>query len=173
MKARFVALILLLLMLPSCSAQGVGKTPDAIAREIALHSDLLSSCVKEMEALGEDRIYVAMEAKKARGGEKPSDQDKIPRLVSYVKESDDRKEIENPVLEETLQTFGLALIFFQTGSDARRCVIFSYTKENDTGVQNGFYYSYDALPCAWWGRSAKLVKKDDRFLQLSKTGSGA
>jgi len=130
-------------------------------------------CIREMEAFGCDRIYVALEEKEKKTAEtseqdqpKP-DRDKI--LVSYEKESDKRTEIDSPVLREAIETFDLALILFQTDSDARRSVLFSFHKENENGgIQNGFYYSYDHLPCGWWGRKAELKKKDNRYLQVSQ-----
>lgn len=169
---RLVALFLALtLSLCACAR----KAPEAgeVADTVTENRDLLLACVAEMEALGQDRVYVAMEAKKAEEGQTLSQEDKLPRLVSYPKESDDREEIENPTLQRAIESLSLALIFFQTAADGRRCVIFSYTKENASGIQNGFYYSYDALPCAWWGRRAQLIRQNDRHIQLSRDGKGA
>ena len=129
-----------------------------------------------MEAFGAERCYVAMELPKE---EEPataetletSEVPKEKRLVYYEKESDDRTEIENEALQTLLERYGLQLIFFQTASDSRRCVIFSFHKESADGIHKGLYYSYDALPCAWWGRRAELVKKDGRYLQVQKNGT--
>ena len=96
---------------------------------------------------------------------------KEKRLVYYEKESDDRTEIENEALQTLLERYGFQLIFFQTASDSRRCVIFSFHKESADGIHKGLYYSYDALPCAWWGRRAELAKQDGRYLQVQKNGT--
>ncbi len=117
-----------------------------------------------MEAFSTERIYVAIEDNK-------DTEEKDPRLVSYEKESGTRSEIENETLEKTLTELGLKLIFFQTAADARRCVIFSFEKESYQGIAYGFYYSFDALPCGWWGREAKLKKKDGRYLQIDAKGT--
>ncbi len=163
MKRLFFLSLSFLLLLCSCSPSYPNANETAV--QVKNNRALLEQCVEEMEKFGEERIYVAME--KEEEGEKI-------RLVSYPKESGDRTEIENPVLERALLDLGLALIFYQTASDSRRCVIFSYTKENQSdGVQNGFYYSFDSLPCAWWGRRGNLKRQGGRYLQLNKNGDAA
>ncbi len=167
---RIFLILASLLFLTSCTSEiGKVKNANSVAALVLENRDLFLSCTEEMATFGEERIYVAMEEKE---GEELSAEEKKPRLVSYIKESDDREEIENEILEKTLAEFGFKVIFFQTASDGRQCVIFSYTKENDGGVQNGFYYSPDDLPCAFWGRKGDLVREGERYLQLQKNGGG-
>ncbi len=170
MKRLIPILLIFSLLFCSCSSTAP-STPDAnkCAKMLLSGEELFLDCVEEMEKFGEERIYVAMEAKEAKEGEEPQK----PRLVSYPKESDDRTEIENETLERALTEFGFKLIFFQTASNSRRSVIFSFSKEGDSGIQNGIYYSYDTLPCAWWGRNSDLVKKHGRWLQIDKSGNAA
>jgi len=137
--------------------------------------ELLIQCAEEMQKFGAERIYVAVEFPKKeekKDGDTPTVSTEAPvaRLVSFEKESDDRTEIENPILEEAIKTLGLELIFFQTASDSRQTVIFSYSRESDNGIQQGFYYSFDALPAGWWGRKAELERKDQKWLQMNQKG---
>ncbi len=170
---RLFLIFCALLLLASCSAQqNAVKKANAVAKTVLENREIFLSCAEEMAALGEERIYVAMEAEKEKEGETLSEEGKEPRLVSYVKESDDREEIANKILENALTEFGFQLIFFQTASNGKRCVIFSFTKENDPGIQNGFYFTPDDLPRAFWGRNAELEKEGDRYLQIAKKGSG-
>lgn len=169
MKRLILPILILALLLTSCSSSATTMDANGCAKLLTTAEDLLLACVAEMEKFGEDRIYVAMESEKAEEGEEP----KPPRLVSYPKESEDRTEIQNETLERALTELGFKLIFFQTANNSRRCVIFSFSKENDSGIQNGLYYSYDTLPCAWWGRNADLVKKHGRWLQIDKSGNAA
>lgn len=169
--------LLFLLSLSSCSEEGKTKSANAVFSEVKSEKELLLRAVSEMEAFGEERIYVALEAEKAEE-EEDSSAEALPetgaekRLVSFITEGGDREEIENALLQEVLEKFGLEVIFFQTSSDARRCVIFSYSREKEhKGLQNGFYYSFDSLPCAWWGREAKLKKDKNRFVQSNTDGS--
>ena len=163
MKRLFFLFLSVLLFLCSCSPSYPHANETAL--QVKNNRALLEQCVEEMEKFGKERIYVAME--KEEEGERI-------RLVSYPKESGERTEIENPVLERALLDLDLSLIFYQTASDSRRCVIFSYTKENQTeGVQNGFYYSFDSLPCAWWGRRGELKRQGERYLQLNRNGGAA
>lgn len=159
----------LLFFLNSCSDSAHPLTPNQVRALVQKNEDLFLQCTLAMESLGEERIYVALEEETVNleNGETKTEK----RLVSYLTQSGDRNKIENEVLEKALAQFGFQLIFFQTGSDSRRVVIFSYTKESAGGIQNGFYYSYDALPAAWWGRTAKLMRKADRYLQINETGS--
>ena len=163
MKRLLFLLMAAVLTLSSCSNAEKQQDANSCAKLLAENEKLLLSCVTEMEQFEKDRIYAAMEPKD--GG--------ADRLVSYEKESDDRTEIENDVLENALKECGFRLIFFQTASDSRRCVIFSFAKEKDDGTVCGIYYSYDALPCAWWGRKAELVKKDGRYLQIDRSGNAS
>ena len=169
MKRLFSLLLAATLLLSACSTGAQRHNANSCAVLLDNEEALFLACVAEMEAFGEERIYVAMEAEETKEGEKM----RPPRLVSYVKESDDRKEIENEALQKVLTEYGFRLIFFQTASDSRRSVIFSYSKESDSGVQNGIYYTYDALPCAWWGRKGELVRKHGRWLQIDRSGDAA
>ncbi len=170
MKRGFICLFLLFpLLLASCqSSSSHGPDADEIFSAVKKNRDLFTRCAAEMEALGEDRIYVAMEPVETKEGEPETGGERRARLVSYGKESDSRTEITNPVLQEALERFGLALIFFQTSSDSRRTVIFSFAKENQIGTVNGFYYSFDSQPSAWWGRRGDLVKSGSGFLQTNQ-----
>lgn len=169
MKRLLPFLLSLTLLLSSCGAGGAAHNANSCAKMLVSFEELLLECVAEMEKFGEDRIYVAMEAEEVKEGEEA----KPPRLVSYPKESEERTEIENEILQRAITELGFRLIFFQTASNSRRCVIFSFSKEGDSGIQNGIYYSYDTLPCAWWGRNADLVKKHGRWLQIDKSGNAA
>jgi hypothetical protein len=123
--------------------------------------EIFLSCAEEMKRFGEERLYVAIE-----------EMDGNQFLVSYAKESDDRKIIENEILENALLRFGFALIFFQTGKDSKESVIFSYTKESDAkGIQNGFYYSFSGTPRAYWGRSDALSEKGGMYIQTDPLSS--
>ena len=167
MKRLFSFLLLGAILLTGCSAGQDKKSAGQIFAMVEENKDLFLSCVEEMASLGEDRIYVALEEKETSEETKAS-----PRPVSYLKESGERTEIESDALEKALADFGLRLIFFQTASDGRQCVIFSFTKENEQGkVQNGFYYSFDSLPCAWWGRKGELIRRKKNYLQLQPDGS--
>ena len=167
---RLIPLILCVsLLLSACNSPTAASNANSCAKMLVAGEEDFLACVAEMERFGEERIYVAMEESETKEGEEP----KPPRLVSYPKESDDRTEIENEILERALTEYGFRLIFFQTASDSRRSVIFSFSKENDTGIQNGIYYSYDTLPCAWWGRKGDLVKKHGRWLQIDRSGNAA
>jgi hypothetical protein len=176
MKRLAGLLLLFSLALSSCGSGGsiIANTMDHWLEQ---DGDLFLTCVNEMEAFGEERCYVAMEEPKkeeAEAEETLSETTEFPkekRLVFYEKESGDRTEIENEALQTLLERYGFQLIFFQTASDSRRCVIFSFCKETAEGVHKGLYYSYDALPCAWWGRRAELVKQDGRYLQMQKNGT--
>lgn len=157
--------MLCLFLLSSCSSEKP-LSANRILSYVNENADLFTQCALEMEKMGEERIYVAMEVPEEQEGDPP-------RLVSYGKESDTRTEITNPVLQEALERFGFRVIYFQTASDARRCVIFSFEKETFSGVVKGVYYSFDALPCAWWGRKGELTKKDNRYLQLTNGTDGS
>ncbi len=169
MKRLSLFFLTSLLCLSACSTGTPAKTANSCEKMLVANEDFFLECVSEMEKFGEERIYVAMEAPEAKEGEEA----KPPRLVSYIKESDDREEIENEILEKALTEYGFRLIFFQTAGNSRQSVIFSYSKETDSGVQNGIYYTYDTLPCAWWGRKGDLVKKHGRWLQIGRTGNAA
>lgn len=164
MKKLFLFLLSLAFLLSSCGDGGTTKKASDIFAVVKENGEALTQCAEEMKAFGMDRIYVAIEDNKET-------KEKDPRLVSYEKESGERSEIENESLEKALKDFGLKLIFFQTAADARQCVIFSFEKEAFEGIAYGFYYSFDVLPCGWWGREAKLKKKDGRFLQIDQNGS--
>ena len=168
MKRYLAAVLCFPLLLCACSAP-TSHNANSCAKLLVAGEELFLDCVAEMEAFGEERIYVAMEEPEAKEGEEP----RPARLVSYVKESDDRTEIENEILERALTEYGFRLIFYQTASNSRRCVIFSFAKESDSGIQNGLYYSYDTLPCAWWGRKGELVRKHGRYLQIDRSGNAA
>lgn len=169
MKKIIPILLIFALLFSSCTSSSDTRNANSCAKMLQDSEDLLLQCVAEMEKFGDDRMYVAMESEEVEDGEEP----KPPRLVSYPKESEDRTEIENETLERALTQLGFRLIFFQTANNSRRCVIFSYAKESDSGIQNGIYYTYDTLPCAWWGRNAELVKKHGRWLQIDKSGNAA
>lgn len=165
----FIALATALLLCSCSSSSTTKRDANSCAKMLVAGEELFLACVEEMEKFGEDRLYVAMEAKEVKEGEEPQP----PRLVSYPKESEERTEIENETLERALTEFGFKLIFFQTAGNSRRSVIFSFSKEGDSGIQNGIYYSYDTLPCAWWGRNSDLVKKHGRWLQIDRSGNAA
>lgn len=167
MRRVLIVLFSVTLLLSSCSYGRETQSPDGIALSVKENEKLLLQCVAEMEKLGSERIYVAMEKPKSEKGEEIVTAE--VRLVSYEKESDDRTEIQSESLEKALTLLGLKLIFFQTASDARRCVIFSFQKESEKSAQ-GFYYSYDALPCGWWGRAADLERRDGRYFQANQKG---
>jgi hypothetical protein len=175
-KRFLICALSLCLLLSACSsAETRSHAFSQILHTVQEHRELLLDCVKEMEAFGLERIYVAIEEPKKEEDEDEEEtvtaEPAEPRLVSFEKETDDRTEIENETLENAIRTMGLELIFFQTASDARRVVIFSFSRENDTdSIQHGFYYSYDGQPAAWWGRKAELVHKDNKWLQISKNG---
>ncbi|MBR2615281.1 MAG: hypothetical protein IKC69_01220 [Clostridia bacterium] len=178
MKHRLTALFLALLFLPSCAEAREAKNANELRRTVAENRDLLLACVREMEAFGEERIYVAVEylEEEQENGESLNETEtaeKPPRekkLVSFTKETDDRVEIESETLRRAIDEIGLELIFYQTAADSRRTVIFSFTREKHDGTQTGFYYSFDDQPSGWWGRVAKLEKKDNRYLQASENG---
>ncbi len=167
---RLCSLLLLLSLLFLSACRGDVPSHQSANLVIAIvkeNTELFTRCVEEMESFHLERIYVALEQEETEEWQTVTGE---TRLVSFEKESDDRTEIENEILEEALSTFGFEVIFFQTASDSRRNVIFSFTRESDDGVQNGFYYSYDALPSGWWGRRAQLERKDNRYLQANKNG---
>ncbi|MBE6712321.1 MAG: hypothetical protein E7580_02240 [Ruminococcaceae bacterium] len=164
MKRYISAVLCTLLLLTSCTGEKAAPDANSCAKYLEENESFFLECVAEMEKFGEDRIYVAMEADEKK-------KDSKARLVSYPKESEDRTEIENELLEKALTQYGFRLILFQTASDARRSVIFSYTKEKDDGIQNGIYYSYDSLPCPWWGRKAELTRRDGRWIQIDRAGN--
>ncbi len=164
MKKTFLFFLSFAFFLTACSDGGTTKKASDIFTLVKENGAVLTQCAEEMKAFGMDRIYVAMEDNK-------DTEENDPRLVSYEKESGERSEIENETLQKALENFGLKLIFFQTATDARQCVIFSFEKEAFQGIAYGFYYSFDALPCGWWGREADLKKKDGRYLQIDKSGS--
>ena len=159
------------ILLTSCASFPT-KNANTIAKTVLDNKKIFLSCAEEMASFNEERIYVAMEKKEEKEGETLTEEEKKPRLVSYVKESDERVEIENEILENALVKFGFQLIFFQTASGGKRCVIFSFTKENDDGIQKGFYFSPDDSPRAFWGRKNTLEREGDRYLQIDKKGSG-
>ena len=167
MKRLLSFVLFSIVALTGCSAGRDEKSAGQIFTMVEENRDFFLSCAEEMASLGEDRIYVALEAEKE--GEEEGE---TTRLVSYLKESGERKKIENETLRKALADFGFRLIFFQTASDGRQCIIFSFSKENETGkTQNGFYYSFDALPCAWWGRKGELIRRKNNYLQLQSDGS--
>lgn len=169
MKRILLFILIASLFLTSCTATVNLRDANGIAMQVKENLSLLEECVREMEAFGAERIYVAMEKPKPEEGKEAETVTAEERLVSYEKESDDRTEIENPVLEEAITTLGLRLIFFQTAADSRRCVIFSFQKEAEKKAQ-GFYYSFDALPCGWWGRAAEFEHRDGRYFQANQKG---
>lgn len=166
MKRSFLILFALALLLVSCAGEGSGTGSGQIIGSVTEKEEMLRACIPEMEAFLLERVYVALEVPK----DSPPGTEK--RLVQYEKESGERKVIHAPALEEVLREFDLSLIFYQTAENARRSVIFSYGKENDPGIVRGFYYSYDDLPSAWWGRKGALEKDGNRFVQGNKNGGG-
>ncbi len=171
MKRILPIFFALIFLLPSCSFEQNFQSAGAIEKHVIENQELFTQCFSILSQMKKDRFYVAMEIEKDEEG---NEIEGTLRLVTYEKESDDREEIENEILENVLLDFDLTLLYFQTASDGRRCLIFSYSKESETEkVQKGFYYSPDALPCGWWGRKADLIKKDERFLQLNRDGNAA
>lgn len=160
---RFPVLLLTLgLFFPLCSCQTTEqRSADRTAVEVRQQTALLDECTLAMKAFGEERIYVAIEPYAAEEG-----QEEIPTLVSFVKESDPRTPVENEALETAIRRFSLARIFFQTSSDNRQSVLFSFGEENDEGIVSGFYYSFDGKAHGWWGRRAELVRRGGRYWQI-------
>ncbi|MBR3838041.1 MAG: hypothetical protein IKJ74_07890 [Clostridia bacterium] len=174
MRKTLCLILAALLFLTGCTATP-NISANTVMAKVREHRELLIQCAEEMQKFGLERVYVAIEfpkEEKDKNEKAPSVTTEAPvaRLVSFEKESDDRTEIKNPILQEAIETLGLELIFFQTASDSRQTVIFSYTREADSGVQQGFYYSYDAMPAGWWGRKAELERKDQRWLQMNQKG---
>ena len=163
MKRIFLLLFALVLLLSSCSSSG-GKTANSIIYTVTENAAFFARCAEEMKNFHLERFYVAMEDDKET-------EENDPRLVAYEKESGTRTAIENETLQKALEEFDLRLIFFQTAADSRQCVIFSFAKEKDEGIVNGFYYSFDSLPCAWWGRQADLKHSGGQYLQIDQKGS--
>ena len=163
MKRLFLLLTSFLLLLSSC-ASGSGKKANNVIYSVRENAELFTRCAEEMRDFHLERFYVAMEDDKET-------EENDPRLVAYEKESGARTAIENENLQKALVDFDLKIIFFQTAADSRQCVIFSFAKEKDEGIVNGFYYSFDALPCAWWGRQADLNRKGNQYLQIDEHGS--
>ena len=161
MKRFLFVMTAVLVCLSSCAAR---PTADSVSRLVSQNADAFTQAALEMRRISSDRLYVAVET---------PEEESAPCLVRFVKESDPHEPIENDLLFSVLQTHGFARLFFQTASDGRQCVIFSYTRENDPGIQNGFYYSFDGAPCAYWGRAAKLEKQKKRFVQLTRDGTAA
>lgn len=168
MKRLLFFLLALSFLLPSCGSQKETKSAGEIAKAVEENAALFQECYQILADMKKERIYVAMEEKEDENGNKIENS---LRLVSYEKETDDRAEMENEILEKVLVDFDLTLLFFQTASDGRTCLIFSYSKEAESDrVQNGFYFSPDSLPCAFWGRRGNLVRSADRYLQMNQKG---
>ena len=171
MKRLIPFFFALSLLLAGCSQNKQTISAGKTSKDVKENTDLLLSCYQTLSEMKKERIYVALEEKTDEEGNAIKGS---RRLVSYEKESGERSEITSPVLENALRRFDLAIILFQTADHGRECVIFSYTKENENEkVQNGFYYSPDSLPFAWWGRQGDLIQEGNRFLQLDKKGNGA
>ena len=187
MKYRVLVSCACLLFLCACGgASSVRKDANAVFAEVKGELALLTKAAEEMKAFGAERIYVALEKESPEETEEEPDAlaeedetapsanapDGEERLVYYLKASGPRTEIESEVLEDVLRKFGLALLLFQTASDSRESVLFSYALENGKeAVKNGFYYSFDAAPCGWWGRRASLKKNKTRYVQIARDGT--
>lgn len=156
---RCLFLFLFAFCLVSCAN---ARTPESIARLVTDNESRLLEAVEEMRALSSDRLFVAIET---------SEGESVPRLVSFVKESDKHEPLENDLLFSVLRDFSLSRIHFQTASDGRQSVIFSCTADRNAGVQNGFYYSFDGTPLGDDGRATKLVKQKKRYVRLNADGS--
>ncbi|MBR2634629.1 MAG: hypothetical protein IKD31_03515 [Clostridia bacterium] len=168
MKKYALIVLALVLMLTSCGgAASSVKSANEVIACVERNYDFFSDCALEMQAFKMDRVYVAYEILK----EEKDNPNAQKKLVYYEKESAARTAFTNATLEQAFTVYGFAVIFFQTASDSRQNVLFSYTKESSSSpIQNGFYYSFDSLPSGWWGRSADLKRKDNRYLQISPNG---
>lgn len=161
---RIFALALFLVMLVGCSATPRGGTVMAQARQ---NEDLLLACAQEMRTLGLERAYAVLETpEETETGTDWAEE----QLVYYQKSSDAHEKLESENLEAALREMGFALIFFQTASDGRESVIFSYGEESNAGVVRGISYSFDGEPVAWWGRAAKLKKSKNRYVEINQKG---
>lgn len=172
-KAFIIILAFLLIFTAACSNKEISA--NKIEKLVNENYEFILSVVSEMQSFKMDRVYVAIEntAEKdeENAGSETSEADEELHLVSYEKESGDRTKIDDPILEKAINELSLKLILFQTASDGRQSVIFAYSKEADAQFARGFYYSFDSLPCAWWGRKAKLKKDHDRFIEISDKNS--
>ena len=167
MKRIVACLLALALFLSACKADS-GAAFLALAKK---EKDLLIRCAEEMRALGRERVYAAMEVPgdaetETATGTVPAE----PRLVLYQKASDEREEIADETISETLARLGLRLILFQTASDGRESVIFSTGEEGASGVICGAAYSFDGEPVGWWGRKADLKRHKGRFVEINEKG---
>ncbi len=172
-KRLWAALLFFSLLLSGCTPGNERLTPNDFL-SILQNDDRFPLAVQELENSGQDRFYVALEEKESADSEKEkstgTQEKKELILVTYVSKSSNHEEMESELLFSLLQDYGFRLIYFQTARDGRRCILFSLEEESESFVQ-GIYYSFDAQPCAWWGRQAELKKKDDRYLQLSENGN--
>ncbi|MBR5295183.1 MAG: hypothetical protein IKU24_01180, partial [Clostridia bacterium] len=100
MKRLFLILFSLLFLFGCSAKTNTLHTANSLALVVEENASFFRSCAEEMAFFGEERIYVAMEEKEAADGETLSEEEKKPRLVSYLKESGDREEIENELLEK-------------------------------------------------------------------------
>jgi len=166
MKRFLFCMLALALCLCGCSLEQRSHG-DVLKGRVSEDRALLLAAVEEMVALGEERVYVAVEDFTENEEEEPA----VPTLVYFVKESDERERLESEVLRQVIESYGLKRIYLQTSADNRRSVIFTTFKETEKGHIWGFYYSFDGSPCGWWGRQAELVHKDGSFLQINRDGS--
>ena len=163
MKRSLTFFLLTLFLLPLLAACGAGGvSANRLKRDLEENRDLFSRAVEEFASLHRDRAYAVWETPEAEEG---SAEIPGPRLVWYVKKSDKHKEWEAPALTRILTEFPFVLAYLQTDADGRRSVIFSAGQEKDDLVR-GIYYSFDGLPCGWWGRKATLKKKNGRWIQM-------
>ncbi len=165
MKRSFsLALALVFCVLPLFACSDGGVSPNRLQRDLEDHRDLFLQAVEEMTSLHRDRAYAVWETP-AKEEDETSTEEAEPHLVWYVKKSDTHKDLEAPAVERLLTEFPFVLLYLQTDSDGRRCLIFSTGLEKDSLVR-GIYYSFDGAPCGWWGRKADLKKKNGRWLLL-------
>ncbi len=158
----FLALVFCLLSFFSCGDGGVSA--NRLQRDLKENRALFLQAVTEMTALHRDRAYAVWETPEKKEDE-TSTAEAEPRLVWYVKKSDTHKDFEAPAVKRLLTEFSFVLLYLQTDSDGRRCLIFSAGLEKDALVR-GICYSFDGAPCGWWGRKADLKKKNGRWLQI-------
>ena len=167
MKRCLCLLFVVLLLVTGCSADPGG----AMVARAKKEKDLLTKAALEMRAFGLERTYVALEVPEPEEtAETVAEIPTAERLVRYFKQSDERVEVDSPVLEQALRDFGFALILFQTASDGRESVIFSTGKETETGPLRGLAYSFDGEAVAWWGRAARLTKHKGRYVEINPKG---
>ena len=170
MKKRLLAALLAALLTGTGCSGTRGTSLIARARR---DGDLLLAAAEEMRALGEDRIYAALEVPEETETETETGTETetaSERLVCYRKVSESHDPFENETVEKALREFGFVLALYQTSSEGRESVIFSTGTESDPGVIRGVSVSFDGEPVAWWGRAGKLKRHKGRYVEINEKG---